>query len=155
VTLFGNIPEEGNTYIEPQNKYQEIMAGKNIISNHEPVVHDEKVIERMATIPQGGNWQDIPKELGQGGGQHSNNYRRLKEDEPSITIKHVSKSMIIHPTYNRTPTVREVARLQSFGDDFEITGTRYDQYQQLANAVPPLLAKAIAHSVIEMLEEMN
>lgn len=151
----GNIPNEGNEYLEPQNDFQELMAGRKDILNHEPIKHAELIVKRMHSVPQGGNWQDIPIELGQGGGQHSNNYRRLKLDEPSITIKHVSKSMIIHPIYDRTPTVREVARIQSFNDDFELIGTKYDQHQVLANAVPPLLGKAIAETVLEMLRDNN
>lgn len=151
----GNIPNEGNEYLEPKNEYQRLMAGRKDILNHEPIKHAPLIVKRMQSVPQGGNWQDIPMELGQGGGKHSNNYRRLKVDEPSITIKHVSKSMIIHPSYDRTPTVREVARIQSFNDDFELTGTKYDQHQQLANAVPPILGKAIADTVIEMLRDYN
>ena len=61
--------------------------------------------------------------------------------------------MIIHPIYDRTPTIREVARIQSFDDDFEILGTIYNQHQQLANAVPPLLGKAIATSVYKILQK--
>lgn len=151
----GNIPNEGNKYLEPFNDYQRLMAGRKDILNHEPIKHADLIVKRMHSVPQGGNWQDIPIELGQGGGKHSNNYKRLKNDEPSITIKHVSKSMIIHPIYDRTPTVREVARIQSFNDDFEITGTKYDQHQQLANAVPPILGKAIAQSVLEMLRDYD
>ena len=60
--------------------------------------------------------------------------------------------MIIHPIYDRTPTIREVARIQSFDDNFEILGTIYNQHQQLANAVPPLLGKAIANSVKKILD---
>ena len=139
---------------QPTTKFQKYIRGKNnVIINHEPKYPNKEVQERMKYVPQGGNWQDIPLELGQGGGVHSNNYRRLKWDEPSITIKHVSKSMIIHPIFDRTPTIREVARLQSFSDDFEILGTIYNQHQQLANAVPPLLGKAIASSVIKLLSE--
>lgn len=148
-----NIPENGDTYLPCENEYQQIMSGKSKIMNHKPIKHAELIVKRMHSVPQGGNWQDIPLELGQGGGVHSNNYRRLKWDEPSITIKHVSKSMIIHPLFDRTPTIREVARLQSFSDDFEIFGTIYNQHQQLANAVPPLLGKAIANSVINILSE--
>lgn len=148
-----NIPENGDTYLPCVNEYQKIMSGKEKILNHKPIKHAELVVKRMHSVPQGGNWQNIPLELGQGGGVHSNNYRRLKWDEPSITIKHVSKSMIIHPIFDRTPTIREVARLQSFNDDFEILGTVYNQHQQLANAVPPLLGKAIANCVINILSE--
>lgn len=151
----GNIPNEGQEYLEPKTDYQKLMSGRKDILNHEPIKHAPLIVKRMHSVPQGGNWQDIPLELGQGGGKHSNNYRRLKSDEPSITIKHVSKSMIIHPTYDRTPTIREVARIQSFNDDFELTGTKYDQHQQLANAVPPMLGKAIAEAVGEMLGDYN
>lgn len=151
----GNIPNEGQEYLEPKTEYQKLMSGRKDILNHEPIKHAPLIVERMHSVPQGGNWQDIPIELGQGGGKHSNNYRRLKSDEPSITIKHVSKSMIIHPIYDRTPTIREVARIQSFDDDFELTGTKYDQHQQLANAVPPILGKAIAEAVEEMLGDYN
>ena len=151
----GNIPNEGTEYLEAKTEYQRLMSGRKDILNHEPIRHAPLIVKRMHSVPQGGNWQDIPLELGQGGGKHSNNYRRLKSDEPSITIKHVSKSMIIHPIYDRTPTIREVARIQSFNDDFELTGTKYDQHQQLANAVPPILGKAIAESVLDMLGDYN
>ena len=56
--------------------------------------------------------------------------------------------MIIHPERNRILTVREVARLQSFNDNFVIIGSSSDQHQQLANAVPPLLGKAIAEELL-------
>lgn len=151
----GNIPDKGKTYLEPKTDFQKLMSGRSNILNHEPICHAPLIVKRMHSVPQGGNWRNIPIELGQGGGKHSNNYRRLKSDEPSITIKHVSKSMIIHPIYDRTPTIREVARIQSFNDDFELTGTKYDQHQQLANAVPPILGKAIAESVIKMLGDYN
>lgn len=146
-----NIPNRGTDYLTPQNDYQRMMAGRTDILNHNPINHAPLIVQRMHCVPQGGNWKDIPIELGQGGGVHSNNYRRLKWDEPSITIKHVSKSMIIHPIFDRTPTIREVARIQSFDDNFEILGTIYNQHQQLANAVPPLLGKAIATSVYKIL----
>lgn len=151
----GNIPNEGNEYKEPVTDYQKLMAGRKDILNHEPIHHAPLIVQRMHSVPQGGNWQDIPMELGQGGGKHSNNYRRLKSDEPSITIKHVSKSMIIHPIYDRTPTIREVARIQSFNDDFILAGTKYDQHQQLANAVPPILGKVIAEGVLKMLDNWD
>ena len=151
----GNIPERGIEYLSPTNDYQKLMAGRKDILNHKPINHAPLIVKRMHCVPQGGNWKDIPIRLGQGGGIHSNNYRRLKWDEPSITIKHVSKSMIIHPIYDRTPTIREVARIQSFNDDFELLGTLYNQHQQLANAVPPLLGKAIASSIYTILKDFT
>jgi len=152
----GNIPDAGELYYhKPSVEYQKLMGSKNTnrILNHKAINHNELIVKRMACISQGGNWKDIPKELGQGGGKHSNNYRRLYWDRPSVTIKHATKSMIIHPIYNRCLTVREVARLQSFNDDFVFSGSHSEQYQQLANAVPPLLGYAIAKQIKKYLTE--
>lgn len=150
----GNIPESGTQYLTPVTDYQKTMASKlsNEIYNHEKISHNELITKRMASIPQGGNWENIPINLGQGGGKHSNNYRRLDSTKPSITIKHATKSMLIHPFFNRTPTVREVARLQSFDDDFVLFGNKTDQHQQLANAVPPILGTVLAEEILKHFE---
>ena len=76
---------------------------------------------------------------------------RLDSSKPSGTVINVRKSMWIHPTLNRAISVREAARLQSFPDRFVFKGTKDSQYQQVGNAVPPYLAKAIADSVIRIL----
>jgi DNA (cytosine-5)-methyltransferase 1 len=149
----GNVDPDGDVYFEPSTKYQKLMKGSsNTIFNHERRQSNALVTKRMSYIPQGGNWKDIPLELGTGGGTHSNAYKRLDPNKPSVTIKHAAKAMIIHPYRNRILTVREVARLQSFDDDFVFTGSNSDQHQQLANAVPPLLGKAIAEQIFENLE---
>jgi DNA (cytosine-5)-methyltransferase 1 len=153
----GNIPDAGsNTYLPPMNEYQKLMCnGATVIYNHEMPNHNPEIIKRMSFVPPGGNWRDIPKEYYNVGGKHSNNYRRLDPKAPSITIKHATKSMIIHPWYNRCLTVREAARLQSFPDNFIIYGTKFEQHQQLANAVPPLLARAIAEHILSKLNSIN
>ncbi|WP_371246777.1 DNA (cytosine-5-)-methyltransferase [Mycoplasmopsis agassizii] len=143
----GNVDPDGDTYFCPSTEYQKLMEGNSKITNHSRRNSNELVTKRMSYIPQGGNWQNIPVELGTGGGTHSNAYKRLDPNKPSITIKHAAKAMIIHPLKNRILTVREVARLQSFNDNFEFTGSNSDQHQQLANAVPPLLGKAIAEQI--------
>ena len=132
-----------------------MKGNTNVIYNHERRQSNELVTKRMSYIPEGGNWRDIPEELGTGGGVHSNAYKRLDSSKPSVTIKHAAKAMIIHPWRNRILTVREVARLQSFDDDFILTGTGSDQHQQLANAVPPLLGKAIAEQIFKNLGGNN
>ena len=149
----GNVDPNGDLYLEPNCNFQKLMAGRKDICNHVRRKSNDLVTKRMSYIPQGGNWQDIPKELGTGGGTYSNAYRRLDLSKPSITIKHAAKAMIIHPTENRILTVRECARLQSFDDNFVLTGNGSDQHQQLANAVPPLLGKAIAEEVYEGLKK--
>ncbi len=149
----GNVNPDGDYYFEPITKFQKEMKGRKDIQNHIRRTSNELVTKRMSFIPQGGNWRNIPVELGTGGGVHSNAYKRLDPKLPSVTIKHAAKAMIIHPTRNRILTVREVARLQSFSDDFVLTGSSSDQHQQLANAVPPLLGKAIAKEILCQLEK--
>lgn len=149
-----NIPDtDVKNYTEPVNDFQGLMAdGETKIYNHEPMKHNKKVMERIVNVPQGGNWQNLPSEIYDVGGTHSNNYRRLHPDRPSITIKHAIKSMIIHPEFDRVVTAREVARLQSIPDSFIIEGNKTDQHQQLANAVPPLLGYEIGKQILHRLE---
>jgi len=144
----GNIDPDGDIYFKPKTKFQKMMSGRKDIKNHERRTSNELVTKRMSFIPQGGNWKNIPVELGNGGGVYSNAYKRLDNNLPSVTIKHAAKAMIIHPDRNRILSVREVARLQSFPDDFVLLGSTSDQHQELANAVPPLLGKAIAEEVL-------
>jgi len=137
-----------NSYLQQLNKLLKNDSVK--IYNHEIPNHNWDIVNRMSYVPQGGNWQNIPDEF-RVGGIHSNAYRRLKDDEPSVTIKHAYKSMIIHPNYDRCLSIREVARLQSFPDNFIFKNSKTSQYQQLANAVPPLFSKALAKSVEDYL----
>lgn len=86
-------------------------------------------------------------------------YHVLAPDEPSTTIiAHLFKdgNRFIHydPTQQRTITVREAARLQSFSDDFEFVGSRGNAYQMIGNAVPPKLANAIAKAIVDLLKEI-
>ena len=111
------------------------------------------ILERYKHIPQGGNWENIPNRLMKNYTDksrcHTGIYRRLKEDEPSIVIGNYRKNMLIHPTEDRGLSVREAARLQSFPDWFEFKGSIGFQQQQVGNAVPPLLAKAVFTSLID------
>ncbi len=79
-------------------------------------------------------------------------YLRLDPRSPSKTVVNVRKSMWIHPTLDRAITVREAARLQSFPDKFEFIGSKDSQYQQVGNAVPPMLARRIALVVLKYLQ---
>jgi len=86
---------------------------------------------------------------------HSNIYRRLKWDNVSCTITHVRKTVLIHPNQDRLISVREAARLQSFPDWFRFSGSTSQQYQQIADAVPPLLAQVIATNLGKLLINMR
>lgn len=142
-----NYNYENNEYIN--------MIRENIgIYNHDIPIHKSDVVRRMSLVPQGGNWKDIPEEY-RAGGTHSNAYRRLDQSKPSVTIKHAYKSMIIHPTENRCLSIREVARLQSFSDNYIFKGTKTSQYQQLANAVPPNLSIMLANSIEHYIKKNN
>lgn len=67
----GNVSPDDDFYTEPKTKYQKLMAGSKEIFNHNRRQSNELVTKRMSFIPQGGNWKNIPKELGTGGGVHS------------------------------------------------------------------------------------
>ncbi|RLE52599.1 MAG: hypothetical protein DRJ33_03335 [Candidatus Methanomethylicota archaeon] len=86
------------------------------------------------------------------GSIHSNIYRRLDPKRPSITITHPRKTVIIHPYFDRIISVREASRLQSFPDDFVFKGPLSVMQQMVADAVPPLLAKAVAETLIKVLK---
>lgn len=120
---------------------------KDIVDSKPPT------IERMKHVPQGGNWRNIPEHLrtakmGKGGTQ-SIVYHRLDPNKPSKTIVHPRKSLITHPTEDRTLSVRECARLFDLPDDFVFEGLKDSKFQQVANGVPVKLARAVARKVKE------
>jgi len=150
--------EDGNIdnyfEIKPKTEFQKyVKTKKGKLKNHEPKYPNKDVQERIKYVPQGGNWMDVPSHLWkvQRSNRHSSAYRRLDESKPSITID-TGHMNYFHPLYNRVPTVRESARLQSFPDDFEFVGTPTSQLRQVGNAVPPLMAKAIATLIKEALD---
>ena len=139
------------------SSYQKIMRNNSngFVKNNLVSKNTELVLERYNYIKQGENWQSIPDELMQNYKDkslcHSGIYKRLIENKPSITISNYRKNMLINPRKNRGLSVREAARLQSFPDNFVFCGSISSQQQQVANAVPPLLAKAVAKAVKKVL----
>ena len=146
----------GNEFLE----FVRRGAERGVISDHVTSRHADYVIERYKRIPEGGNWASIKESLtnyANADRTHSNIYRRLTWDEPSITIGHYRKSMLVHPSQDRGLSVREAARLQSFPDWFRFAGNAdgspgglVHKQQQLANAVSPLVSKAIAEFILEL-----
>lgn len=133
-----------------------MRAGSSGVNNHITTKTTDVAMERFKAIQKGKNFHSLDTTLK---GTYSKPertqntiYLRLDPDKPSGTVVNVRKSMWIHPELDRAITVREAARLQSFPDKFIFVGTKDSQYQQVGNAVPPLLAEGIAHKVLENLE---
>ena len=127
----------------------------NMVLDHEARYPAEKVQKRISFVPQGGNWMDVPAELWSNDrkNRHSSAYKRLDPKTQSCTIDTGNAhSNYFHPLYNRIPSPRESARLQSFPDSFEFPGTRGSMYKQVGNAVPPLLAKAVADVIMKLIK---
>lgn len=136
----------GNPFLRSMRK----GAPRGVILDHVTSLHSKYVIERYRNIPQGGNWRDILRKLtnyADARRTHSNIYRRLVWSEPAITIGHYRKSMLVHPSQHRGLSLREAARLQSFPDWFRFNGGLVHKQQQLANAVCPLVTKALAEFI--------
>lgn len=137
---------------EPSNDYQiALRANSSILQGHEASKHTKELIEAISFIPDGGNRTSIPAHLQPSSGFH-NSYSRLNSKEPAVAITQnmakPSGTRCIHPFQNRGLTAREGARLQSFPDSFHFCGGATSQRLQIANAVPPLLAKAIGEAII-------
>lgn len=143
----------------PDTEYQRLMRdGCSFVLNHSASRLSKVNEARMRHIPQGGSWRDIPFELLPAGmkrakrSDHTKRYGRLRWDGLSSTILtkcDIHWGAYIHPAQNRSVTVREAARFQSFPDWFEFKGSRTEQYVQVGNAVPPMLGRAIADAIVE------
>lgn len=135
---------DGSPYpTEPTCDFQRYARKNSIgIYNHDITIHNEKTKEIIAMVPDGGNYKNLPVELQQTRKVHIA-WTRLCSTKPSITID-TGHRHHFHYKWDRIPTVRESARIQSFPDDFIFQCSKTSQYKQVGNAVPPLMAKAIA-----------
>ena len=140
---------------EPSSDFQKLMRknSNNKVYNHNIKYPKDIVQKRMEYVPEGGNWKDVPEDMWDTvrNNRHSSAYRRLNSQDVSITID-TGHMNYFHPKYNRVPSVRESARIQSFPDDFIFTGKQGSQFRQVGNAVPPLLSNAIAKTLKNYLD---
>ena len=147
--------------LPPQSTLQSLLrAGSTRIYNHACARLGQANLERLKYIPQGGSWRDIPHELLPAGLQrarrsdHTKRYGRLHPDALCSTI--LTKcdphwGSFFHPTQDRAIFVREAARIQSFPDRYVFTGNLTEQFEQVGNAVPPLMARAIGEKIRQLI----
>ncbi len=165
----GKGEEEQEYFCKPKNKYQSLMRkNSKKIFNHVAMKHTDRLIERFKQIKYGQSVKDVSKKYSQrkrgaankiSGKVYSQNNMRPYPNLPSPTVAASFQSNFIHPYLNRNFTAREAARIQSFPDTYIFKGKRttmsweknLSQYQQIGNAVPPLMAKAIAKSLKKIL----
>lgn len=171
-----NASESSQNYSsEPKNDYQKMLRGSNeILSNHTSMRHSTRLVERFKSMAWGQKGDELAEEhlplRRNGNGEkadkgYSQNNRRMFPDKPCHTITASFYANFVHPYDNRNFTPREGARVQSFPDDFVFLGKpttpshsllkkegrehdiHLGQYNQIGNAVPPLMARAIAENI--------
>ncbi len=131
--VIGDLPELGN-------------GEKNCkIPNHEAMLHTEGMLNKMRYVKDGGNRFQIPNKFRPKKGD-ARKYIRYKSNAPSVCITGDMRK-VFHYSQNRALTVRELARIQTFPDDFQFLGNRISQQLQVGNAVPPNLARAVAKEI--------
>ncbi len=128
--------------------------------------YPKRKAEILSKVPEGGDWRDLPEDLQKEYMKGSYNLpggktgmaRRLSLDEPSLTLTCApaqKQTERCHPTETRPLTVREYARIQTFPDKWDFAGSLSSQYKQIGNAVPVNLAKAMGHSLIRLLNDIE
>ena len=155
--LVGMGERSENYRTPPQNAFQSLMRERSgsCLQEHDGPNHGGRLMSVLATVPPGGSIQDVPVEL-RPKGYFLNTYARLWWDRPATTITRnfgtPSSSRCIHPLTDRGLTTREGARLQTFPDHFQFTGSRSEKNLQIGNAVPPLLGQALGQAIGSFLD---
>lgn len=167
----GDLPEidageVGYVYTHrPRCPYQEAMRkdAPTTVANHYAARLSKQNMARIHVLKPGQDWRDLPRELLPSGMQralrkdHTRRYRRMRWDGVARSIitrfRDPKSGEYIHPEQDRTISIREAARIQSFPDWFMFEGSYTELYDQVGNAVPPLLARAVASEVRAMLDQ--
>jgi DNA (cytosine-5)-methyltransferase 1 len=144
--------QEEDKYVSaPKTQYQKLMRKNlDILYNHVATNHSDLVKSVISKVPDGGNYKDLPPGIGKSR-KFNEAWTRYNSRKPSKTIDTGHRNHF-HYKYNRIPTVRENARLQSFPDSFRFIGTRTSQNRQVGNAVPPLLGYYVGKQIIKYLK---
>ena len=141
-----------NYEIPAQNEYQKKMrAHSKNIQNHIGSIPIEKTKYMISLVPEGKNYKALPEQY-RGMYKYHEALTRYHSKKPSRTINTGHRSHF-HYKWNRIPTVRESARLQSFPDDFVFYGNKSEQYRQVGNAVPPMLGQVVAEALLPYLKD--
>ena len=141
--------EDNTRYNKPPfTEYQKyIRNGCKVLHNHLQSAHTDEVKKAIALVPEGGSLRDIPEDL-RGGRNYHALLRKMDRTKPSLCID-TGHRTYFHYEELRVPSVRESARLQSFMDDYVFMGPKQEQYKQVGNAVPPMLAEMIAREILK------
>lgn len=136
------------------------LRDSTILENHVTTATGATALRRFAALRPGQNFHDLDPKLVRDtytvpDRTQNTIYMRLNYLKPSGTVLNVRKSMWIHPVLDRAVSIREAARLQTFPDSFVFVGPKDAQYQQIGNAVPPVLAKAIAANLASVLFDIS
>lgn len=159
----GKSASAGDAYATaPKSGLQKAMRARSSrVTNHVVTKNTPPVIDRIKSVPPGGNWSDVPVKLMRADGKysklglaHSMIYKRLLKEKPSVTITNFRKAMIIHPTQHRLLSVREAARIQTFPDHFEFEGGISNMQQQVSDAVPVMLARKVGDAMLDHMHGM-
>lgn len=137
------------TVKEALSKYPKLESGQeSSIPNHISMSHSAQMLKKMSYVTDGGDRNEIPVKIRPTSGD-VRKYIKYASDKPSVCVTGDMRK-IFHYEQNRALTVRELAKLQSFPDNFVFKGNRISQQQQVGNSVPPKMAEAIAEIIIEM-----
>ena len=153
--------DQNGIVLQPKENLSELASSLRnslILRNHMVTKTTDTAMERFRALKQGQNFHSLKDSMKtntytDAARTQNTIYLRLNYDEPSGTVVNVRKSMWIHPTQDRAISVREAARLQTFPDSFVFCGSKDKQYQQVGNAVPPIMAKSIAEKLAQILEK--
>lgn len=148
---------------KPISEFQRAMragAPESLANHYAPRLSKQNLL-RIKRLKPGQDWRSLPREMLPEGMKrallkdHTRRYRRMKWDGIARSIitrfRDPKSGEYTHPEQHRTISIREAARIQSFPDWFVFEGSYSDQYDQVGNAVPPLLARAVADEVVKLL----